>query len=187
VSANTVTADRLGQVRRSVLVAAVLASVSVPYQVRTERATPRVLAAIRANTTPQRLSSDIIGLLDQVWPVLREQGIRTGHNVVVYHPGEAGVLTVDAGVEVFSEFAGSGAVRCMATPAGEVAATAHYGEYSAMAGAYQALEQWCTANSRQPAGVNWEVYGDWDDDPSNRRTDVYVLLSPAGRGESRPG
>jgi hypothetical protein len=24
--------------------------------------------------------------------------------------------------------------------------------------------------------VNWEVYGDWDDDPPKRRTDVYFLL-----------
>jgi hypothetical protein len=24
--------------------------------------------------------------------------------------------------------------------------------------------------------VNWEVYGDWDDDPARRRTDVYFLL-----------
>jgi len=27
--------------------------------------------------------------------------------------------------------------------------------------------------------VNWEVYGDRDDDPANRRTDIYKLLSPA--------
>jgi len=24
--------------------------------------------------------------------------------------------------------------------------------------------------------VNWEIYGDWDDDPAKRRTDVYKLL-----------
>ncbi len=29
----------------------------------------------------------IIRLLDQVWPLLREQGARTGHNVVIYYPG----------------------------------------------------------------------------------------------------
>jgi hypothetical protein len=27
--------------------------------------------------------------------------------------------------------------------------------------------------------VSWEVYGDWDDDPARRRTDLYKLLSPA--------
>jgi effector-binding domain-containing protein len=149
----------------------------VPYDVRVEQAGPRVLAAVRAVTTPQRLSTDIIRLLDQVWPLLREQGARTGHNVVIYHPGE-GEFTIEAGVEVFDGFEERGAVRRVTTPAGEAAVVAHFGEYSAMGGAYAALDQWCAANGRRLAGVNWEVYGDWDDDPARRRTDVYRLLSP---------
>jgi hypothetical protein len=116
----------------------------VPYQVRVEQAGPRVLAAVRAVTTPQQLGTDLIRALDQVWPVLREQGARTEHNVVIYHPGEAGMLTIDAGVEVFGGF-----------------------------------EERGPANDRRQAGVNWEVYGDWDNDPAKRRTDVYKLLSPA--------
>jgi effector-binding domain-containing protein len=138
-----------------------------------------VLAAVRAVTTPEQLSTDIIRLLDQVWPVLREQGAHTEHNVIIYRPGEAGAITIDAGVEVFGDFAERGAVRRVTTPAGEVAAVAHYGEYSAMGGAYAALDHWCAANRRRQAGVNWEVYGDWDDDPAKRRTDVYKLLTPA--------
>jgi effector-binding domain-containing protein len=151
----------------------------VPYDVRAEQAGPRVLAAVRAVTTPQQLGTDIIRLLDQVWPVLREQGARTEHNVVIYHPGKAGELTIDAGVEVFGGFEERGAVRRITTPAGEVATVAHFGEYSAMGGAYEALDQWCAANGRRQAGVSWEVYGDWDDDPARRRTDLYKLLSPA--------
>jgi len=151
----------------------------VPYQVRVEQAGPRVLAAVRAVTTPQQLGTDLIRALDQVWPVLREQGARTEHNVVIYHPGEAGMLTIDAGVEVFGGFEERGPVRRITTPAGEVATVAHFGEYSDMGGAYAALDQWCAANDRRQAGVNWEVYGDWDNDPAKRRTDVYKLLSPA--------
>jgi hypothetical protein len=83
----------------------------VPYDVHVEQAGPRVLAAVRAVTTPQRLSTDIIRLLDQVWPLLREQGARTGHNVVIYHPGESGEFTIEAGVEVFTDFEGRGAVQ----------------------------------------------------------------------------
>jgi hypothetical protein len=26
--------------------------------------------------------------------------------------------------------------------------------------------------------TDWEVYGDWEDDPARRRTDVYFLLEP---------
>jgi effector-binding domain-containing protein len=161
--------------------------VAVPYDVRAERAAPRALTAVRAATTRQQLGADIVRLLDKVWPVLREQGVHTGHNVVVYYPGDAaragegGGFTIDAGVETFTGFAGQGEVRPVSTPPGDVAVTAHYGEYSAMAPAYAALERWCTENGRRPAGVNWEVYGDWDDDPAKRRTDVYFLLEPAGR------
>jgi effector-binding domain-containing protein len=154
--------------------------VAVPYDVRTERAAPRTLAAVRATTTQPQLGADIVRLLDKVWPVLRGQGVRTGHNVVVYYPGDLGTLTIDAGVETFTDFAGHGEVRPVQTPSGDVAMTAHYGEYSQMAPAYAALERWCAANGRRPAGVNWEVYGDWDDDPAKRRTDVYFLLGEPG-------
>ena len=155
----------------------------MPYQVRTEQVGPRTLAAVRAATTPQRLSTDIIRLLDKVWPVLRGQGARTGHNVVVYHEDGPGELVIEAGVEVFSGpaehgFTEDGEVVSVATPAGEAAVTTHYGEYSDLGGAYAAVSQWCSANGRSLAGVNWEVYGDWDDDPAKRRTDLYALLYP---------
>jgi effector-binding domain-containing protein len=151
----------------------------VPDDVRTGWAAPRVLAAIRATTTPRVLGADIVRLLDVVWPVLREQGVRTDHNVVVYRGGAGGTLHVDVGVEVLSSFEDRGEVRRALTPSGEVATTAHFGEYSDLRLAYSALERWCADHSRSPAGVNWEVYGDWEEDPAKRRTDVYFLLEPA--------
>jgi effector-binding domain-containing protein len=148
----------------------------VPYEVIVEFAQPRELAAIREGTTHQRLSADIVRLLGEVWPVLREQGVTTGHNVVVYRGGDGDTLLVDFGVEVLSPFEDHGRIRHVSTPAGEVAMAAHYGEYSDLGHAWSALEHWCRDNGRSPAGVNWEVYGDWDDDPAKRRTDVYFLL-----------
>jgi hypothetical protein len=44
-----------------------------------------------------------------------------------------------------------------------------------MAPAYAAVEAWCATNGRK-SGATWEVYGDWDDDPTKRRTDIYFLL-----------
>lgn len=158
----------------------------MPYDVHVEQVSPRVLAAVRADTTPRQLSTDIIRLLDQVWPLLREQGARTGHNVVIYHPGEGGEFPVEAGVEVFSDFEERGAVRRVTAPAGEAAVVAHYGDYSAMGGAYAALDQWCAASGRHLTGVNWEVYGDWYGDPAKLRTDVYKLLSPDREAPERP-
>ena len=148
----------------------------MPYEVRVEWAQPRTLAAIREGTTRQRLSADIVRVLGLVWPVLREQGVRTGHNVIVYRGGDSDVLIVDIGVEALSDFENRGSVRHVSTPSGEVAATAHYGEYSDLGLAYAALERWCADHGRSPTGVNWEIYGDWEDDPAKRRTDVYFLL-----------
>jgi effector-binding domain-containing protein len=147
------------------------------YDVRTEQAEPRALAAVGAATAHDRLGADIIRLLDKVWPVLRAQGVSVGHNVVIYRGAEDGALTIEAGVEVPAGFTADGEVQPTATPAGEVAAVAHFGEYEKLAPAYAALEQWCEDHGRRPAGVNWEVYGDWVQDPRDRRTDVYFLLS----------
>ena len=146
------------------------------YEVHTEVVAARALAAAHAVTTRQRLGTCIIELLDQVWPLLREQGTRTGHNVVIYHGDGSGALSIDAGVEISTEFTATNTVQRIDSPAGEAAVAAHYGEYSEMAGAYHALERWCADNGQIPAGVSWEVYGDWDDSPARRRTDIYILL-----------
>ena len=147
--------------------------------VRTEHASPRLLAAVRGETTRYQLNADIVRLLDLVWPVLREQGVTTDHNVVVYYGGEGGKFTIEAGVEALTDFTDRGQVRHVSTPPGEVAAVTRYGEYSDLGSAYAALESWCRDAGRRPAGVNWEVYGDWDEDPAKRRTDVYFLLAPS--------
>ena len=145
------------------------------YEVVVERVEPRQLAAARGSVASHdALGSLIISLLDNVWPVLRAQGVKTGHNVVVYFGGSP--LQLAAGVQVFEPFHSSGVVQPLSTPAGEVATTAHWGDYSQMHGAYAALERWCAANHRKVAGVTWEVYGDWHDDPAQVRTNVYFLL-----------
>jgi len=151
---------------------------TVDYEVHTERPQPRSLAAIRARIPADRVGPEIIRQLDVIWPLLRAQGAATGHNVVVYHGATDGVLTVDVGVEVPAGFVPDVDVQPAATPEGEAATAAHFGDYSGLGGAYAALERWCASNDRRPAGVNWEVYGDWDDDPAKVRTDVYFLLEP---------
>jgi hypothetical protein len=37
--------------------------------------------------------------------------------------------------------------------------------------------QWCRHHGRQISMPYWEVYGDWEEDPSKLRTDVYYLLN----------
>jgi effector-binding domain-containing protein len=144
--------------------------------VRVERIEGTPLAAIRRASSRGSLGSDIVAGLDIVWPVLRAQGVVTDRNVVVYH---GGVEDIEIGVEVESSFEEASDVRRSQTPAGDAAAVTHWGDYSAMQPAYAALESWCQSSGRRFAGVSWEVYGHWADDPSERRTDIYRLLQPA--------
>ncbi|TMC46157.1 MAG: AraC family transcriptional regulator [Chloroflexi bacterium] len=147
------------------------------YEIRVEEAAPRQLAVARGGASRAELGRTILKLLDTVWPVLRDQRVRTGHNVVVYF---GGLAHIEAGVEVFGDFVDKGDVRHSQTPAGPAVTTAHWGEYSEMAPAYAALERWCATNGRQQTGTSWEVYGDWADDATERRTDIYLLLAQVG-------
>ena len=144
------------------------------YEIRVVDGKPRQLAAMRGATSRAELPRTILKLLDAVWPVLRGQHVKTGHNVVLYF---GGLAHIEAGVEVFSDFVDVGDVRHSQTPAGPAVTTAHWGEYSEMAGAYAALQRWCAAKGREQTGTSWEVYGDWADDPKERRTDIYFLLA----------
>jgi effector-binding domain-containing protein len=147
------------------------------YEIKLEDAPPRPRAVARGGASRAELGRTILKLLDAVWPVLRSQHVRTGNNVVVYL---GGLAHIEAGVEVFGEFVDAGDVRHSQTPAGPAVTTAHWGEYSEMAGAYAALQRWCAANGRQQTGTSWEVYGDWAEDPKERRTDIYLLLARVG-------
>ena len=144
---------------------------------RLERAEARPLAVVRRASSREGLPRDIIAGLDTVWLVLRSQRVVTGQNVVIYH---GGLDDLEIGVEVPGGFEETPEVRRSATPAGEVVIATHWGEYSAMGPAYSALESWCDTNGRRGAGLSWEVYGDWSEDPAERRTDIYLLLEPGG-------
>jgi len=151
----------------------------VHYDVRVDHVAALPLASIRAATTQDKLGADIIRLLNVVWPVVRDQAeVQPGQNVVIYYGEAGGVLTIDVGVEVRGGFVPSGEVQLTASPAGEAATTVHFGDYSDLAGAYEALDQWCSAHDRIHE-VAWEVYGDWEEDEAKRRTDVFFLLNPA--------
>jgi effector-binding domain-containing protein len=149
------------------------------YDVRSQTVASRPMAAVREHASRAGLGTAIVQTLDKVWSLLREQRVPTDHNIVVYRGVRGSALIVDIGVEVLGDFEDGAEIRHTATPSGHVVTTAHLGDYAELAGAYAALERWCTEQDRRPAGVNWEVYGDWEDDPAKRRTDVYFLLEPA--------
>jgi effector-binding domain-containing protein len=145
------------------------------YELRVEDVAPRPLAVARGAATRANLGPTIFGLLDKVWPVLRAQGIRTGHNVVMYLDDLA---HLEAGVEIFGDFSPTAEVHLSATPHGLVATAVHRGDYGQMAPTYTALRNWCAVNGHRLAGPSWEVYGDWHSDPQQLRTDLFLLVQP---------
>lgn len=152
---------------------------AVANEVHHEQVTSRAIASVHATVAQQNLGNEIRRLLGDVWTALRTQKVRAGHNIVIYRGGSGGELQIEAGVEILGDFSDSQDVRRSETPAGDVAWASHYGDYSQMHGAYDAIEKWLRANGRRSAGVGWELYGDWNDDPGQVRTDVYVLLDPS--------
>jgi effector-binding domain-containing protein len=143
---------------------------------------PRTLAAVRREVTIGGIAAAWKPALDQVWAFLRTQpGLRTdGHNIFLYHHPQrrSDPMNVDFGVEVTRSFTPSGEVRETTTPAGEAAIAIHRGSYDRMHQTHDAIHQWAKSHDRTFAGMSWEIYGDWSDDPSKLETTVVYLLAP---------
>ena len=86
-------------------------------------------------------------------------------------------MNIDFGVQVLRPFEPEGDVRCITTPAGEVAKTVHVGPYDRLADAHDAIHVWCLANNRKIAQASWETYGDWTEDPAQLETTIRYLLA----------
>jgi effector-binding domain-containing protein len=135
-----------------------------------------VLAVVRRRIAPSEISRTIGDTIVLVYDFLKTAPIASdGHNVVVYRDVEEG-LELEVGVQVSGTFEGKDAVQCTRSPGGRAAHTAHYGDYAGLGAAFVAIRQWCKDEGLSLAGPRWEVYGDWDDNPARRRTDLYVLL-----------
>ena len=141
---------------------------------------PRKLAAVRCEVAPGQVGSAWGPAVGQVWDFIRSQpGLWTdGHNIFVYHqatqPG--GPLLCDFGVEVTRPFEAGGEVHATETPGGEAAVAVLRGSYDRMHEAYDAIEEWMTANGRTSVGPTWEIYGDPTPDPADTETTVVRLL-----------
>ena len=150
------------------------------YEFRVLQTPERHLMAIRDQARGgHELSQKIIGNLDKVWSYLRANGAKTEHNVVVYRDYDrtAGVMTIDVGVQVDSALPGDDAIVPVTTPGGLVATTVHIGPYHQLGDASSALHEYCKTHDHPLAGPTWEQYGDWNDDPTKLRTDVFALVA----------
>ena len=143
----------------------------------------RKLAAVRRRVKIGDVGAAWKPALDQVWAFLRTHpGLRTdGHNIFLYHhpASRDQPMDVDFGVEIVHAFEPEGEVRAAETPAGEVATATHVGAYDQIHRAHDAIHAWRAQQNRTFAGLSWEIYGDWSDDPSKLETAVCYLLETA--------
>ena len=151
--------------------------------VRLERVSATPIAVVRRRSVAGSLSSVVPQACGTVWNAIKALGVRgAGRHVAVYLSCDGGQIDLEVGVEVTGPIGGHGDVIDSLTPAGEVATVTHFGPYQALGDAHRAIQAWCAANGRTPAGPNWEIYGHWLDawnnDPSQIRTDVFYLLNP---------
>ena len=137
----------------------------------------QTLAAIKGRIAMSDIPAAILPMMDQVWAFIREQGIDGhGHNVWLYRNLGNGAMDVEIGVQMSAPFTPQGDVVAVEMPAGKAAHSVHSGDYSQMGKTHGALMAWCAEQGHQLAGVGWEVYGDWHEDPAKLRTDVYQLI-----------
>jgi len=154
---------------------------SAPYDVREVSVRARQVAGVRAQIPRSRLAQEFGRRLDLVYAASRTGAVALdGQNIFIYRAAVAEELTVDFCVGVTAPFDAVGAVVPLETPHGRVAMTTHVGDYGRLGEASAAILAWCRANGRKPAGPSWEVYGHWDPDPAQLRTEVYCLLQPLG-------
>jgi effector-binding domain-containing protein len=150
------------------------------YQVMVEAVQPELVAAVRATATISDIPRAWKPALDQVWAFLKTQSaMAPGHNFFLYHhPARRNeAMNIDFGVQVARRFEPQGAVRCIETPAGEVASTVHIGPYDRLGDAHNAIHAWCAAHHRSIAHASWEIYGDWNHDQALLETAVKYLLA----------
>ncbi len=150
------------------------------YDIEVLTAAPMLLAAVRRQVPAGSVAAAWRPALDPVWAfVRRQEGLWSGgHNVFVYHhPVRPGApMTVDFGVHVANPFEGDGVVQSVQTPAGRILSARHVGPIDRLGEAHAAIEAWRTQHGGVFAGVSWEVYGDWGEDPAAFAVWVSYLL-----------
>jgi effector-binding domain-containing protein len=152
---------------------------SMKYDVVVEQAHAELIAAVRAKVQIRDIARTWKPALDQVWAFLKTRNdLRPGHNLFLYHHPERReeAMDVDFGVQVAQPFETQGNVRCIETPAGEVARTVHVGPYDRLLDAHNAVHAWCAAHRRTIGQASWETYGDWTDEPAKLETTITYLL-----------
>jgi effector-binding domain-containing protein len=137
-----------------------------------------VLLALAGATVPRReIPARIRGLFDIAYSWLRTAEVRqAGHNYALYDQCSDDALRVRVGFPVTARFPDTESIQCVELPAGRAAHARHVGPYGEMHATYRLLHAWCACEGLALGGESWDVYGDWNDDPTKLVTDIYLRL-----------
>ncbi len=149
-----------------------------------EMVTEQPLAAVLERVRQRDIGARVRPNLDKVYAFLKDhEQLRFpgANNVLLYRhkddPRTDGRMHVEYAVQVRRGFERAGEVFASATPAGRIATTTHVGPYDRLGDAHDAVQRWCSTNRHTLAGIEWEIYGDWTDDPAQLETTVCYLLA----------
>jgi len=140
---------------------------------------PRPIAAVRVTTVLSKWPRQFRHSLDKVYAAVRAGHVRqSGQNVMVYRSREDERVDIECGIETDERFDPVGEVVYSETPSGIAVTTVHMGPYRELQTSHQAVAGWSRRNGHNLAGTCWEIYGDWNEDPTQLRTDIFHLVRP---------
>ena len=144
--------------------------------VTTER---RPIAVVRVKARMNELREAQQASRARLTEVLPTLGVsQREHSCTLWRPPVDGVLDMEPGVLVSGAFSPAGDVVSSELPAGRAAYFLLRGSFEGLPGAWKTLLDWCAAEKLTLAGVNWEIYGPWQDvEPDQLETALYALLA----------
>lgn len=102
-----------------------------------------------------------------------------GHNFILYANETKEGATLTVGVLDRQPGGTDPDVKSVHIPGGRVITAAHMGDYAKMKDTYDVLHAEVKAKSLRRIWMSLEVYGDWSDDPTKLKTDLYLYLAVA--------
>jgi effector-binding domain-containing protein len=139
---------------------------------------PVLLAVVEAEVDRRDLASHIRPMFDAVYAWLKNAPVQqAGHNYALYDRGVERDLLVRIGFPVSGPFPDSPSVKCLPLAAGRAARAVHVGPYPDLHRTYAELHSWCKREGLRIGSQSWEVYGDWQADPSRLETELYLRLA----------
>jgi len=138
---------------------------------------PLPLAVVEAELDRRDIASHIRPMFDVAYAWLKNAPVQqVGHNYALYDSGAGRDLVVRVGFPVSGPFLDSPSVKCVPLVAGRAARAVHVGPYSDLHRTYAELHAWCRRQGLRIGSQSWEVYGDWQADPSRLETELYLRL-----------